>query len=68
MFSKTGSNLGVLALCEIIKHPDLSGQPNPYFVVANEDYVATRYYFIFTEEGSTSDVYGSTIKIPKIEL
>jgi hypothetical protein len=39
--------LGCVALCEIITAPELKGQPNPYWVVANEDYVQTRYFFIF---------------------
>eukprot|EP01080_Neovahlkampfia_damariscottae_P006918 gene6918-11081_t len=67
IFGKNSQQLGIMALCEIIKHPDINGQPNPYFVVANEDIVATRYYFIFSQQEMNSDACASSIKIPKLE-
>ncbi|KAL6075093.1 Poly [ADP-ribose] polymerase 6, variant 2 [Balamuthia mandrillaris] len=36
-----------IALCEIVKHPSLEGQPNPHYVVQNEHLVTTRYFFVY---------------------
>jgi len=42
-------NLGCLAMCEICKHPDLSGQPNPYWVVNNDKLISTRFFFYLSK-------------------
>jgi hypothetical protein len=65
-----------LALCEsklpfliqfsVIKHPCTWLMPNPYYVIANEDLVMTRYFF-FYPGGSTKSIYAKDIKHPEIQ-
>jgi hypothetical protein len=40
--------------------------PNPYYVIANEDLVMTRYFF-FYPSGSTKSIYAKDIKHPEIQ-
>ncbi len=61
------SNLGCMATCEIIKHPSLSGQPKPYYVVADESLLATRYFMLFTTH-TNANVDGATLKPPPLKL
>lgn len=61
------SDLGCMAICEIIKHPCLSGQPKPYYVVANESLLATRYFMLFTTH-TNAYVDGATLKPPPLKL
>ena len=41
-------------------------QPNPYYVIANEDLVMTRYFFFFPE-GSNQSIYAKGINPPSVE-
>ena len=59
-------NLGIMALCEIVRHPDIKGQPNPYYVIKNDALLSTRYFFIFPGSGSSS-LKGSNFKPPKLD-
>jgi len=56
------SDIGCLALCEVVNHPDLKGQPNPYYVVANDQLIQTRYFFVYNTQSNVA-VYGKDIKI-----
>jgi len=69
IFHKDNCQLGVLAMCEIaIGHPDLSGQPNPYYVVAKEELIATRYFNLYPDSSGSSSIFGKQLKnVPKIE-
>jgi len=40
-------SLKAVAICEIVKDPSLDGQPNPHYVVPNEDLVTTRFFCLF---------------------
>mmetsp|Transcript_37928 Transcript_37928/g.62945 ORF Transcript_37928/g.62945 Transcript_37928/m.62945 type:complete len:686 (-) Transcript_37928:552-2609(-) len=44
-----GGSMSCLAVCEVIQHPDLKGQPNPHYVIKQEDYVLTRLFCIYTQ-------------------
>jgi len=55
-------NIGCLAMCEICKHPDLNGMPNPYWVVSNDKLISTRFFFVYPNSGSAT-AFGSKIKI-----
>jgi len=63
--SKMGSQLGCLSMSEICLHPDLNGQPNPYYVVANDQLVSVRFLFIY---GSNSSVSCEGSNIPHISF
>jgi len=68
MFYKEGKTLGVLSMNELAyKHPDLKGQPNPYYVVAKDDLIATRYFFLYPEGTGSSNVCGDSIKVPNVK-
>ncbi|KAL6078224.1 Poly [ADP-ribose] polymerase 6 [Balamuthia mandrillaris] len=41
-------NINCIAICEVINHPCLKGQPNPHYVVPDEDLVITRFFCIYT--------------------
>jgi len=67
-----GSQIGCLALCEIIKAPELiqkygsSMTPNPYYVIPNEEHLQTRAFLIYTTAQNHS-VEGRDLKLPKID-
>ncbi|KAF0978658.1 hypothetical protein FDP41_002478 [Naegleria fowleri] len=67
------SQIGCLALCEIIKAPELIQKyganmtPNPYYVIPNEEHLQTRAFFIYTTQQHHS-VEGRDLKLPKIEF
>eukprot|EP00741_Cyanophora_paradoxa_P023105 tig00021537_g22315.t1 len=52
-----GGNIQVMAVCEVVDHPQLAGQPNPHYVVPNPDWVVTRLLLVITDT-----------KAPQIEL
>jgi len=58
--SQFGSGqIACIAICEVIQHPCLAGQPNPHYVVPDGDLVITRFFFL----------YGSVSQIPtKVDL
>jgi poly [ADP-ribose] polymerase 6/8 len=59
----------LMAVCEIAKgHPDLKGMPNPYWVVAKDELIATRYFCIYPNGNGSSNLLGSSLKPPKVEL
>jgi hypothetical protein len=60
------SNLGIMAMCEIIKHPDYNNMPNPYYVIKDDEHLSTRYFFIWENSGSAT-VYGKQVKVPDID-
>ena len=60
-------NLGCMALCEIVKHPTIKNQPNPYYVIKDDKIIATRYFFIYDGKGSSS-LKGKTLIPPKIKF
>ena len=60
------ANIGCMAVCEIIKHPSLKGQPNPYYVIPDENLIATRYFLVFTTQTSAA-VNGATLTPPKLD-
>jgi len=70
IYHKEGGQLGILAICEVAKgHPTLKGQPNPYYVVAKEELVATRYFCLYPNGNGDANVVGSQLKnVPKIEV
>jgi len=69
IFYKEGSQLGLLAMCEIaVGHPDLNGQPNPYYVIANEDLVLTRYFCLYPSGTGSSSLYGKSVKVPEVKF
>eukprot|EP01090_Pellita_catalonica_P019128 TRINITY_DN6389_c0_g2_i1.p1 TRINITY_DN6389_c0_g2~~TRINITY_DN6389_c0_g2_i1.p1 ORF type:complete len:465 (+),score=50.64 TRINITY_DN6389_c0_g2_i1:162-1397(+) len=41
------SALVCMAICEVIQHPSLKGQPNPHYVVGDEDLVITRFFCVY---------------------
>lgn len=43
--SMFGAKSKCLALCEVINHPKLK-PPNPYYVVQEEEFIITRYFFV----------------------
>eukprot|EP00939_MAST-03C_sp_MAST-3C-sp1_P005374 g5374.t1 len=68
--SLASRNTMMLALCEIINRPEDFTAVNPYFVVPNEDFITTRFVFLFDKGQSTPDCAARSVKIPKglIEL
>jgi poly [ADP-ribose] polymerase 6/8 len=65
MFAEKSQQLGVMALCEIIK--DKSVKTSPYYVVPDDSMIATRYFFIYPGSGS-SNAQGKTLKLPPIKF
>ena len=55
--NNNGHGLYCLALCQIIKHPKLKN-PEPYYVIQNESWVATRYLFVFNTIDNNKSIYG----------
>ncbi len=47
-------------MSEICLHDDLKGQPNPYYVVANDQLIVVRFLFIYNNSNSVS-IEGSQI-------
>jgi len=64
IFSEEKNQLGVMALCEIIK--DTSVKTSPYYVVPNNDFVTTRYFFIYMG-GGNSTAKGTALKLPEVK-
>jgi hypothetical protein len=58
--SVMGSQLGCLSMSEICLHDDLKGQPNPYYVVANDTLISIRFLYIYPTNSSVS-IEGSQI-------
>jgi len=58
--SKMGSTIGCLSMSEICLSDELSGQPNPYYVVANDLLISVRFLFIY-QSNSPVSVEGSQI-------
>jgi poly [ADP-ribose] polymerase 6/8 len=58
------SNLQLLALCEVI---NAGYKANPYYVVANEDHVITRYLFLFNNRNTHRNVLNTSVNIPQLE-
>jgi len=56
-------NIQVLALCEVIN----GYKANPYYVVPNEDHVATRYLFVFNSKNIHKAQQAASIKIPEAD-
>jgi len=48
-------------MSEICLHEDLNGQPNPYYVVANDQLISIRFLFIYASNSSVS-IEGSQIQ------
>ena len=44
--SMFGEHVCVLAICEIINHPDLK-PPDPHYVIQNEDWIVTRFLIVY---------------------
>ena len=44
--SMFGNHCCILAICEIINHPDLK-PPQPHYVISNEDWVITRFLIVY---------------------
>eukprot|EP01127_Copromyxa_protea_P014223 TRINITY_DN3918_c0_g1_i2.p1 TRINITY_DN3918_c0_g1~~TRINITY_DN3918_c0_g1_i2.p1 ORF type:complete len:560 (-),score=88.31 TRINITY_DN3918_c0_g1_i2:72-1751(-) len=60
--SKMGSiGLQCLSLCELINNNYI---PNPYYVVANEDHIVTRYIFVYNAANTHVSNTASTLVIP----
>ena len=55
-----------MAVCEIVKSPKLAGQPKPYYVIQDEELIATRYFMVFDTRTQAS-VNGATLKPPKLD-
>ncbi|EFC43740.1 predicted protein [Naegleria gruberi] len=67
------NQIGCLALCEILKAPELIQKygdkmtPNPYFVIPNEEHLQTRAFFIYTTNQNHS-VEGKDLKLPNVSF
>ena len=61
----SGANTMCLALCEIINRPEDFTSINPYYVVPNEDFITTRFIFLFEKGASTSPCNAMSVNIPK---
>jgi len=61
----TPANTMCLALCEIINRPEDFTSVNPYYVVPNEDFITTRFIFLFPKGASTKACNAMSVKIPK---
>jgi hypothetical protein len=59
--------LGCMTMCEVIKHSSLKGQPNPFYVVADETLLTTRYFFLYTNQTQVH-VDGCKVKPPPITV
>jgi Poly(ADP-ribose) polymerase catalytic domain len=66
--SRFGSaDLQMIALCEVINHPDLKDMPNPHYVIQDEDFIVTRFLLVYVDgkniprvDSRTLDKYKST--------
>uniref|UniRef100_A0A6B2L8T5 Poly [ADP-ribose] polymerase n=1 Tax=Arcella intermedia TaxID=1963864 RepID=A0A6B2L8T5_9EUKA len=62
MFNLNGNELfSVVALCEVIT----GYKANPYYVIPNEDHVATRYLFLYNSKNICKKQDASSLKIPE---
>jgi hypothetical protein len=48
------SALVCLAICEVAKAPGVPEKPNPYYVVKEADYVATRFFCFYLKQTGLS--------------
>ena len=61
--SLSGVNVRCASMCEIINRPEDFTSINPYYVVPNEDYVTTRFVFLF--KNNPKSVNAMDVPIPK---
>jgi len=63
---ENSSGLVCMAIAEVVKHPEAPQSPNPYFVVRNPDFVATR-FFLFYPGGmnNMSSIMASSLDLTK---
>eukprot|EP00939_MAST-03C_sp_MAST-3C-sp1_P004987 g4987.t1 len=60
--SLAGKNIRCASMCEVINRPEDFTSTSPYFVVPNEDYITTRFIFLFN--GNPTSVNAMDVKIP----
>jgi ubiquitin-conjugating enzyme E2 Q len=56
-------NVRCAAMCEIVNRPEDFTSINPYYVVPNEDYITTRFVFLF--KNNPTSVNAMDVQIPK---
>lgn len=61
------SQLGIMALCEIVNHPNYKAMPNPYYVIPDEKHIQTRLFFIFNNRTSGNCI-AKQITLPNVDL
>lgn len=59
------ASLGMMALCEIINHPNYKSMPNPYYVIPEDKHIQTRILFVYPSHTSTT-VTAKSYKLPNI--
>jgi len=62
--SQLGSNLTGMALCELINDPNLP-KPNPHYVIQQEEWVMTRFFFIFHSGAGVKQNIKLPLEVPK---
>eukprot|EP01087_Luapelamoeba_hula_P022335 TRINITY_DN7973_c0_g1_i1.p1 TRINITY_DN7973_c0_g1~~TRINITY_DN7973_c0_g1_i1.p1 ORF type:complete len:784 (+),score=143.95 TRINITY_DN7973_c0_g1_i1:56-2407(+) len=64
--SKFGdSSLVCLAIAEVVKHPEAPHTANPYYVVRNADYVATRFFLFYPGGNSSLQLQAASLDLSK---
>jgi len=61
------SDLGCIALCEVVNYPALKGQPNPYYVVPDDNMINTRYFFIYPGSGTSVSLVAKDIPMTNVK-
>eukprot|EP00455_Lapot_gusevi_P043103 TRINITY_DN519_c0_g1_i1.p1 TRINITY_DN519_c0_g1~~TRINITY_DN519_c0_g1_i1.p1 ORF type:complete len:641 (-),score=148.73 TRINITY_DN519_c0_g1_i1:262-2184(-) len=63
--SMFGQSMFFMTLCEVVNHADLK-PPNPYYVVPNEEWVMTRFFFVFSSSSQPQSCNANNLTIPKV--
>jgi hypothetical protein len=61
------TDLGCIALCEVVNYPALKGQPNPYYVVPDDNMITTRYFFIYPGSGTNVSLVAKDIEMRNVK-
>merc|ERR550537_464222 len=65
--TQLGNKLYGIALCEIVNHVDLK-PPNPHYVIKNDEWIITRFFFLFTSSDNFKDAYNKKIQANSLKI
>eukprot|EP00478_Filoreta_tenera_P000560 GABV01000565.1.p1 GENE.GABV01000565.1~~GABV01000565.1.p1 ORF type:complete len:397 (+),score=111.12 GABV01000565.1:104-1192(+) len=63
--SRFGTSPAILALCEVVNDPKLP-PPKPFYVVPNEEWVTTRFFFVLPANSMKKKIVANDLKLPPV--